>query len=526
MNKKRLLIIILVFTFLLIFGIYLFNKKNKYNSLVVSNEKYEEIKQSRMESNGIKIENIKFNDYSILIDEDKNTLYYSMIDNSSKYNPTVKYDTKNYKVVVSEEITEEKVNNNNMFKLMIYDDSKYHEYNLIVTSLPILNITYEENTKKDKRIPIELYLFDNRNNAHKKVLNSRGDLNIINSDNDKKNYTFSLISESLGRNERENNVSILGMQRHSEYLLNSLYDDEEKIRNVFTTNLWNEMSFSKNDNSEYVELFINNHYVGLYSLGYNIEKETLNLKNDEFLFFKNDFVNSEEKYETTTNLDGYISYNKVLQNQIKKNIDKRQCNGANCPKIDSYKELKKYYENLLSGDIEKIKMVSNLENSADLYLLYLFTQSSSNVSAETFSNTYLAFRRNSNSYFVEFIPWNMNYTFGHIVNQENNYKENVSDNSYVMKYNPITILLELGDNDTKELVKEKYKKLRDNILSEENINKLLNNYEDKIFNSGAYLRDSLNWNKDSDNNLPNNLENFKEYVTERLKYMDEFINNL
>ena len=76
-----------------------------------------------------------------------------------------------------------------------------------------------------------------------------------------------IILDSLGNNERENNLSVLGMQKHSEYLLNSLSNDNEKVREVFSTNLWNDFSKFKNDNSEFVELFINNHHVGLYSLG-------------------------------------------------------------------------------------------------------------------------------------------------------------------------------------------------------------------------------------------------------------------
>lgn len=522
MNKKILLWVILGITFFFIIIVMLFNNSSSYNNLVVNENKWNDLIKDKIDSTSIKIKNIKFNDYSLLIDELENTIYYSMLDSTSKFNPSIRYDVDDgTKLVINQKITEENVKNNFNFKIMIYNDTKYHIYNLTVTTLPIINIIYDDEIEKTNRIKANIYLFDNRNNSHKKVINSKISLNIIDNGNEKKDYSFSMLLDSLGKNERENNLSIFGMQKHSEYLLNSMTDDIDKVRRVFSTNLWNNLSFSKNENSDYVEVFINNHYRGLYSLGYNIEKESLMLNKDEFLFFKNEFIDSEKNYNTNNKISGYKLYNDFLQEQIKENSLKREC--KNCPKLNGFDELKNYYENLLSNDIEKIKKVSNIDNAIDIYLYYLFIQADGNVNDDTFNNTYLLLRRSRNGYISEYIPWNVKYSFGKTI--DDNKKIDSSSNEYVMKYNPVTILLEIGDNDTKELVKKRYNMIRKKFLSENFINNTVDNYEKKLFLSGAFLRDELKWNKESLNNKEN-LNEFRNYVLERLKYMDEYINNI
>ena len=153
MNKKVLFGIIICITLFLISIVIIFNSGKKFNNLVIDENKWNDIIKSRMESTSIKINNIKMNDFSLLIDEVENSIYYSMLDNSKKYNPTVMYDIdKNAKIAINEEIEEEKVNNNYNFKLMVYDDTKYHIYNFVVTTLPIINISYDEDISKTERV--------------------------------------------------------------------------------------------------------------------------------------------------------------------------------------------------------------------------------------------------------------------------------------------------------------------------------------------------------------------------------------
>ena len=67
MNKKRLIGIILGLTILIVIVIIIFNKSIKYNNIIINNDEWENIINSRDNSTNIILENIEFNDYNLLI---------------------------------------------------------------------------------------------------------------------------------------------------------------------------------------------------------------------------------------------------------------------------------------------------------------------------------------------------------------------------------------------------------------------------------------------------------------------------
>lgn len=215
----------------------------------VIKSKWESIKNSRQESTSLVLDSIKFNDYNLIIDENKSTLYYSVINNSkTKYNPNISFNVaeENVKLVIlQDEITDEKVQSNYEFKLMIYSKNEYHIYKLVCIDFPILNISYnEKNQDKLKNIQVNMYMFDNLSDVPNRTTISRGKLDKL----ENGEYKLSLNMMSPGKNKRKNNISIFGMDPHHEYTLLPV-DNEEKT-----------------SHEHYVELFINNEYVGLYSL--------------------------------------------------------------------------------------------------------------------------------------------------------------------------------------------------------------------------------------------------------------------
>lgn len=267
MNRMKIIIPVIVFTAIIIILIIMLNPSHEYNKLIVSESKWNSIIESRTENKELVLEDIRFNDYKLIIDEQNNTLYYSLVnDSQNKYNPNVSYSSNNINAklaILSDEITDEKVKNNYQFKIMIYDEKEYHIYNLKCTDLPILNISYDKNEEiKQKNIPMEMYLFDNLSNIPNRITISSGNLK-VNEDN----YTFSLHMLTPGKNKRDNKLSILNMNPNSEYTLTKLDNSQlqEDIINV--------------ENKKHrVELFLNNEYKGVYSLGY-IEEKNQNYDN-------------------------------------------------------------------------------------------------------------------------------------------------------------------------------------------------------------------------------------------------------
>ena len=252
MSRRKILIAVSFFTVMVIILIVVLNPSHRFNNLSVSESKWDSIKKSRTENNNLVLEDIRFNDYKLIIDEKSNTLYYSLInDSSNKYNPKVEYDSNNNVklAVLADEITDEKVKSNHQFKIMIYNEKEYHIYNLKCTDLPILNISYNQNDETNKNsVPMEIYLFDNLSNIPNKITISRGKLK-INDDN----YTFSLHMLTPGKNKRDNKLSILNMKPNSEYVLSKVNQDISQEDNL-------------ENKKHLVELFLNNEYKGVYSL--------------------------------------------------------------------------------------------------------------------------------------------------------------------------------------------------------------------------------------------------------------------
>ena len=130
------------------------------------------------------------------------------------------------------------------------------------------DIRYKEEVgDRQKNIPMEMYLFDNLSNIPNRITISSGKLK-MNEDN----YIFSLHMLTPGKNKRDNNLSILNMKPNSEYTLTKLYNSQLQEDNINMEN-----------KKHRVELFLNNEYKGVYSLGYLDEK---NSNNDNVIKFK------------------------------------------------------------------------------------------------------------------------------------------------------------------------------------------------------------------------------------------------
>lgn len=245
MDRKKLLGIILVLTSMSVIIILLLKLNIRYNKLVINNDKWNSIISSRSVSTSIKLENIEFNDYNLLVDNENSIIYYSVVNSSKKYNPSIKYVTnKKVSIAINDYITDDKLEQEDI-KIMLYNDSEYRIYTLVVTNYPILNIMYDTKEDNKSNIPVQIELFDNHDYAPQRVIKSDGKFKVI---EENSVYSLSLFKQSLGNNKRENHVSIFGMDKRDEYLIKKKDNESDEHR--------------------YIRLFINNNYSGIYSLGH------------------------------------------------------------------------------------------------------------------------------------------------------------------------------------------------------------------------------------------------------------------
>jgi hypothetical protein len=532
MNKKITGIFIILITIFFLICVLLFNKTISYEKLLINENEYNEMISNRNYSSDLKINRLNFNGYDLILDDNENKWYYSLIKNTtSSYNPKVKYETSNdAKISILEnKITDELIEKSETITLIVYDSYEYNIYFLVCTTLPLLNISYDDNLTitKSEEISMNMYLFDNRSSAKERVTTSTGKIKLRGSSSiayPKKGFKISLTKESVGGNVRKNDISLLGMRKDDDWILYAGYNDCEKVRNVFSSNLWYESLASDNlfnvtngMKYEYVELFLNNEYWGLYALGFPIDEKQLNLSKDEYstydeyIFKKINWSSEIDSIENGDELKGY---------EI---VSKNSNNG--------FKLLENYYKKLLqSNDITCLYKIVDINNLIDYYLFNNLIQGSDNPRGPITKNVYITMKKYNGEYVALYTPWDLDMSFGNLwYSDAKNYTLSYYfdyEKNFITELNSIYYLQQLNDDNIYYLIKNKYNYLRENYWSNDNISKLIDEYQDTIYNSGAFVRDMNKW-PDGNYNDPNEkLSKFKEYVLQRLNYTDDFINTM
>lgn len=525
-KRKRCIICILSLTVVLLF--FLMAKENnsgkRFNDYIVSEEKFDGILGMYDESKALLISELIFNESPLFFDDTNEVFYYSMQGSDfDVYNPVIKMIPQEAEVSIAikeKEITNDLIRENDTIDLVIYTDKKYSVYKLKCTTLPIMNIDVGDEITEEN-VQMSMQLFDNREGVVQKVIESSGLIHVRGGSTKsypKLGYKITLTDHLPNDRIRKNKCSLLGMRKDDDWILYAAYNDQEKIRNVFSSNLW--METCSMDNSfqiengmryEYVELFLNGQYWGLYALGYPIDDLQMNTKkNAGECIYKKVLWNSE--YPIAYAEDGSIAGYRISSSGK-----------------EDWTILYDFYEKLNDTDIEDSWLYSSmdLENAVDYMLFINLIQGVDNVANNETKNMYLTAKLSGDgAYKYLYTPWDMDITWGNIWRTE---ADNLTvpyglqaSTHRLMESGPLYQLLMRNNEAAWEAYLGKYAELRAGKWSDEAIRVMLENFEHVIFDSGAYLRDMARWPDGSYENPELKLSAFTEYVLTRLHAMDEY----
>ena len=314
----------------------------------------------------------------------------------------------------------------------------------------------------------------------------------------------------LRKDNDYNEVSLLGMEADEDWILDSLYADNSKIRNKLSFDLWNQMnSYSPNkyDNDlemDYVDVYINNEYHGMYLLKEFLDRKKLDLEK-----------NSEE--DSGILLKG-IQYGEIDWD----NYENAKHSQDVFPFILKYpKNLSdhaKYWDTILlkvyTNFFEKEKITQNyvldnffISNYLDYNLLVNFIYAADNFEEK---NVYLSMKNMDEDTKVLITPWDLDMTYG--------YMWGASDTNLIEDSTLVTDASHLwtsSDYINKKL-KNRYWDLRWKIFTEDNINSKLDYYYNKIRHSAQ--RDSQRW---IEINLEEEINKVKDWINHRIEFLDE-----
>jgi len=293
------------------------------------------------------------------------------------------------------------------------------------------------------------------------------------------------------KNGENNNLSLLGFESDDDYLLNSMWFDDIKIREKLVMDLWNEIAEEKNSTlkmsrGEYCELVVNEEHMGLRLMQNKIERSYLKLDSNDILL-KGQNVNRgttkppEEVYEVIySGQDDEVTYQTIGDF---------------------------FYQTDFSN--------VNLDSWVDLQLLLHLGNMGDNGS---YKNIYYVIECSDGKESLNFIPWDTDMSFGVYWSEGFRYMpETVETINFRLEYDSLRSQYPELD----QMLSQRWAELRQCIFTEENIFDKVYSYTEKIHDSGAYKRDFSylgweHWNGDD------TLENFETYITKRLQILDEY----
>lgn len=549
-KKKYFSLLIVVLSILVLALVLKFTSDNitvtRMDETYISGKQYSAMISTYTHSDTPLTTNISLNDETLIYDSDTNTFYYSVIEGKdSSYNPVVEVpNEENSELQIfayGSPITDELISTSQPINLILTDGTSISESNLICTTLPVINVRIDDETVAQlglddtmdllSYVGSSIYIYDNRTDFDGKTRSIYSDAKIRRHGQSTagyplKGYRFSLLKDKNDFDGEKVKENVLGLREDDDWVLSASYRDYEKIRNVFSMNLWHD-SFTKdnewnvNNSTEYryVELFFNGHYHGLYAICYRIDQKEVKASEGESIFKKKDWTLSEFDTELTYEeyADGSGGTYLVPGYSLKYGNP------------EDFQTLLSLYINMnYATDPAVVRMTSDVGNSIDLWLYYKLTQAVDNIYGNNAKNMYVTIKHSDSGIDgnkLLFTPWDMDQTW--------RYTSEAAVGQYSMPeydlplyFGTVYRLLELNDPTIRDEIKARYAELRSGVWSDESMLEMLTDYEDDIYNSGAFVRTQAKYYAGSYNDSSVKLSEFKSYVLARLASMDAYINAL
>lgn len=389
---------------------------------------------------------------------------------------------------------EQAVKDGHRFKLLAADEQKrYVEYGVVFTDLPVISLNgtfldYKSENRERYQGEISVWNSLDSDVGSYTVKNSsalwhkRGNLQ------DKQSWKISL-KDSSGNNR---NMAFVGLGEDDDWILNPLAMDDLKIREKFAMDIWQQMQSDAvypmdMPYGEYVEVVQDGHYKGLYMLQRRVDKKYLELNENNILLKSLDWAhaqNPQQAFEIIYSGTDYTVAENLLEQLYYKSI----------------------YDRI------------NLDNWIDVALYIQMGAMADNC---YYKNMYFLFEMEDADFQVYLLPWDTDMSFGVRWNGEESvidysYEETVGRNYVRLEYDK---LLELYP-DLNTRMAQRWKYLRENVFTAENIKRCAEKCYSYLQTTGAMSRDEAVWGLR--NNGEDSYENLLEYIEAHLILTDEY----
>ena len=422
---------------------------------------------------------------------------------------------------------QEAIKNGTKFRFYAVRDGEYQECWLTVTGLSVVSIE----TEADADAEIfggSAYFWDSSTKVDwtsSSILeaNIRGNTSRT---YEKKGYKLSLKKQNKNGEIVEDKKSLFGLRNDDEWLLNAMYSDSSKIRDKLSADIWAEIGAYQEEFPEayfgtrmtYVEVFFNHEYWGLYVLMEPVDSKQLDRTKE------GEGGQEEYSYKSVTPQD--VSTEELLnQEAYGETLSGFELKGSHTV-IDrtSWEPLLSYLElRDLSDDEAFAAAASELTDREGALDIWIYLQAVLGIDNRG-KNMYYVAKNRGNRQVVYFAPWDMDITWGDALSEGTG--DNVWDVGLFTALYSERInwsfgdrLIELDVDGSCDYVSERWKELRQGVLSDESLTEESDGLIHQVRDSGALERDAERW---PDSNSGQDYELFVRMALYRMKILDYY----
>lgn len=516
--------------FLLISSFILINQLQNKNFTVfndVSEEEAQNLKNSLNEVDKLNFTALLCNGTRVPFDDLEKTFYVPLDMESEKWEKLEFISGQaEYQLVFLQDVTDYNkqtvIAEGKRFPVIVYDGSFWTTYYIVFSGLPIIDLATSEGFWSEEISGTAVFYDTDFTFYGAKQSDYNGHIRGNTSRMfPKKGYKINLTKDQSGATEL-NKMSLFGMREDDDWILHALYNDDTKIRDRLSMEVWDR--FGAEAVSEkgyygpkmtYVEVFADNRYCGLYGLMEPVDAKQMDLQEPDYSYKRKNPGGLLYQYLTFS--EEKNPYREVEGFEIKEGMMNE----------NAWQPMADLCAWLTLTDEEFLKQQWELVDTDSALRLWLFIQMITGHD-HTAKNIYYVAKYDDElkyDYKFYFAPWDMDLTWGNVSVGEINsvytaFEADTVDNRVYWETGDQ--LLRLDYEGAREQVQSLYKELRGTVLSDEEIQRMIFELDHQVRDSGALGRDKVRW---TDSVHAEDCRELLEYAKNRLEFLDKALYN-
>lgn len=480
------------------------------------------------------LQNLYFNGEALPYDQESSTFYLplSMKNETWEYGELTSNEAE-VSILFTTDFKEvsklDAIANNESFSFLAFTKHVHRYYRIVFTGLPIMNITINDGSlEENASIDMSLYSADTKSEwvQHSMAnIRVRGNTSRI---YPKKGYKLELTKYNNSGKVVNNKQSLLKMRTDNDWILYAMYNDDTKIRDKLSIDIWNQFGARDNPYSsdfgtklEYVELVVNGEYYGIYGLMEPVDAKKLDItksneaESQEYIY--------KRTYPFVLSLDDFIEDSDILS---RCGFELKGISKYNDISLKAWKPLADFIHVQNLSDEEYIKEIENVIDINSVSNAWLFFQIVSGLDNRA-KNVYYVAKMTDMGSRLFFVPWDLDLTWGNVSKGE-------EFPPLFTAYEPETMteianwetgqrVIDLNAGNSISMVKEKWNLLRGSILTDDALTKHIESLEDTVIDSGAMARETKRWPEGAHTT---DYTDIKQYAVDKMEFLDSYFATL